>query len=97
MISCVPMREMYFDVDFTQILYQYNNENPTFLPSQVRNTCFIKHIFKIGCGHRNCFCWHGYFSYLVSRRAEICLVAGGKSEIKADFHLFLTKYNCIIK
>ena len=58
---------------------------------------FIKHISKVGCGHRFFF-WHGHFSYLLdSRRADICRVAGGKSEIKADFHLFFPKYNCIIK
>ena len=44
------------------------------------------------------FFWHGHFSYLLdSRRADICRVAGGKAEIKADFHLIFPKYNCIIK
>ena len=44
------------------------------------------------------FFWHGYFSYLLdSRRADICRVAGGKSEIKADFHIIFPKYNCNYK
>ena len=38
------------------------------------------------------FFWHGHFSYLLdSRRADICRVAGGKAEIKADFHLIFSK------
>ena len=74
-------------------------KNPTFLPCQVGNTFFIKHISKVGCGHRFFFFfWHGHFSNLLdSRRADICRVAGGKAEIKADFHLIFPKYNCIIK
>ena len=59
---------------------------------------FLSNIFLSLVVVTDFFFWHGHFSYLLdSRRADICRVAGGKSEIKADFHLIFPKYNCIIK
>ena len=63
--------------------------NPTFLPCQVGNTLFSQNFF-VGMA-----IFHLYL--LDSRRADICLVTGEKSEIKADFHPIFPKYNCIIK
>ena len=45
---------------------------------------FIKHISKVGCGHRIFFCWHGHFSYLLDSEEHISvesLVENQKSRL----------------
>ena len=60
---------------------------------------FIKHISKVGCGHRFFFLGMAIFPHflILEEQIYICRVVGGKSEMKADFHLIFPKYNCSIK